>query len=56
MYSISYVAKILGVSYQTIYKLCKRGLVKHVRIGRIYRIDEEELKRLREIGTDANTK
>ena len=50
MYTISQVAKMLGLTYTTIYKWCISGQIKCSRFGRVYRISEEELEHIKAVG------
>jgi len=43
-YSLEEVAEIFGVNYQLIYKLVKNGELPSVRIGRVFRVSELQLK------------
>ncbi|MBR2425296.1 MAG: helix-turn-helix domain-containing protein, partial [Lentisphaeria bacterium] len=43
-YSLEEVADLFGVNYQLVYKLVKTGELPSVRIGKIYRISEPQLK------------
>ena len=43
-YSLEEVAEIFGVNYQLIYKLVKTGELPSVRIGRVFRVSELQLK------------
>ena len=36
--SVSEAAEILNVHYRTVVKMCKRGDLKHLKIGKTYRI------------------
>jgi len=45
-YSISDVAKIFSVTRQTVMTWIKHGIIHGVKIGGVYRISEEEIKRL----------
>jgi putative molybdopterin biosynthesis protein len=51
-YSPQEVAKQLGLSPQTVYRLIKRGEIRAAEIGGQYRISESEYKRL--LTTDSN--
>jgi excisionase family DNA binding protein len=44
-YSIDQVAESLGVSRETIRLLLKAGEIKGVKVGAIWRINEEEINR-----------
>lgn len=48
MFSLKQVAEILGVHRNTIYNMVVRGEIKAVKVGRDFRITEEEVKRLKE--------
>lgn len=52
LYKVIEVAEILNVSQVVIYKWCKEGILKCVRIGGVLRIKESELKRVMEDGND----
>ena len=43
-YSLEEVAEIFGVNYQLIYKLVKTGELPSVRIGKMFRVSEAQLK------------
>lgn len=43
-YSLEEVADLFGVNYQLVYKLVKSGELPSVRIGKIFRISEVQLK------------
>ena len=43
-YSLEEVAEIFGVNYQLIYKLVRSGELPSVRIGKIFRVSEAQLK------------
>lgn len=45
-YSISDVAKIFRVTRQTVMAWIKNGTIHGVKIGGVYRISEDEIKRL----------
>lgn len=51
MYSLNQVAKILGYSKRTIYRMINDKRIKAVRIGKQYRISEEEVERIKKEGT-----
>jgi excisionase family DNA binding protein len=40
------VAEILGLSDQTVVAMCKRGELKHIKMGKQYLIDKEALEDL----------
>lgn len=46
MYSRKQVAEILNLHYKTIENMIKRGDIHAVKIGRQWRISEEELQRV----------
>ena len=43
-YSLEEVAELFGVNYQLIYKLVKSGELPSVRIGKMFRVSEPQLK------------
>ena len=43
-YSLEEVAEIFGVNYQLVYKLVKNGELPSVRIGKMFRVSEVQLK------------
>lgn len=43
-YSLEEVAELFGVNYQLIYKLVKTGAMPSVRIGKMFRVSEAQLK------------
>lgn len=45
MYSITDVAKILGVTYRTVLNYKKEGKLAFVQIGKQYRISEDNLRK-----------
>lgn len=42
-YTLAQVAEILNCTYQTVYKLVKRGEIKAFRVGSDFRVKEENL-------------
>jgi excisionase family DNA binding protein len=46
LYSLKEVAEGLGISYQTAKNWVSSGKIKATQIGRAYRVEETELKRL----------
>ena len=42
-YSLEEVAELLGVTYQLIYKLVRNGELPSFRIGKVYRVTDEDL-------------
>lgn len=47
IYTTKEVAEILKYKHETVRKKCKNGEIKAVKIGKSYRISEEELERLK---------
>lgn len=45
MYTLSEVAKKLGLHYNTIYSFVRSGKLKAYKFGRSYRVSEVELKK-----------
>ena len=43
-YSLEEVAELFGVNYQLIYKLVKSGELPSIRIGKVFRVSEIQLK------------
>lgn len=43
-YSLEEVSELLGVTYQLIYKLVRSGELPSFRIGKMYRVTEEDLR------------
>lgn len=43
-YSLEEVAELFGVNYQLVYKLVKTGELPSVRIGKMFRVSEPQLK------------
>ncbi len=43
-YSLEEVAEIFGVNYQLVYKLVKSGELPSVRIGKMFRVSDAQLK------------
>ena len=43
-YSLEEVAEIFGVDYQLIYKLVRSGTMPSLKIGKLYRVSEIQLK------------
>ena len=43
-YTLEEVAEYLGVNYQLVYRLVKSGELPAVRIGRVYRIEKQQLE------------
>jgi len=50
-WSIAQLARALGVSYATVRRLVRRGYIRAIRIGHLWRIPDEEVQRLRHEGT-----
>jgi len=50
-WSIAQLARALRVSYSTVMRLVRRGYIRAIRIGRLWRISDEEVQRLRREGT-----
>ena len=46
MYSVADVARILGLTRNTIYALCTRGRIPYVRVGRSLLIPKHQLQKL----------
>lgn len=46
MHSLKEVADILGVHYMTARKWCLEGRIKAQKIGRLWRVADDELKRV----------
>lgn len=42
--TVAEVASIMRVSRMTVYRLIRRGQLKAIRVGRNYRVTEEDLK------------
>ena len=56
-YSLEEVAELFGVNYQLIYKLVKTGELPSVRIGKMFRVSEMQLKEYMDrqsVGTPAS--
>ena len=56
-YSLEEVAEIFGVNYQLIYKLVRSGELPSVRIGKMFRVSEAQLKEYMDrqsVGTPAS--
>lgn len=51
MFTLKEVAEKLRVSYLTVYKAVQDGRIKAVKIGRDYRVTEEEVERIKKEGT-----
>lgn len=47
LYTTKEVAEILKYKHETVRKKCKSGQIKAVKIGKGYRISEEEVERLK---------
>ena len=43
-YSLEEVAELFGVNYQLVYKLVKSGELHSVRIGKMFRVSDNQLK------------
>lgn len=50
MLSINEMAKELKVCYQTIFRHLNNGTIKGVKVGGVWRVDEKELKRIKQEG------
>lgn len=48
MYSLKEVAEILKIHYVTVFRFVQQGKIKAVKIGGIWRVSEEEIKRIKE--------
>lgn len=44
-YTVEEVAEILSVHWQTVHALIKRGELKAIKVGKRYRISDEDLKK-----------
>ena len=44
--NLTEAAAVLGVSYSFMRKLVKEGKIRHIRIGRVILIPEDEVKRI----------
>jgi len=53
IYSVEEVAEILGVHCNTVRRMLMRGELKGVKIGRLWRINEDDLKEILAIGEGA---
>ena len=56
-YSLEEVAELFGVNYQLVYKLVKSGELPSVRIGKMFRVSEPQLKEYMDrqsVGTPAS--
>ena len=49
-YSLEQVAELLGVNYQLVYKLVRSGELRAVRVGKVYRVLEADLRDYIQIG------
>ena len=52
MHSVQEVAEILGVHYMTARNWCVEGRIKAQKIGRMWRISDDELRRIVNEGLD----
>ena len=43
-YSLEEVAEMLGVNYQLIYRLVRNGELPAIQLGRVYRVEKNDLK------------
>ena len=50
MYTIKEVAIKLGLHRNTIIKALKTGKIRGVRFGKVWRITEEEIERIKKVG------
>lgn len=48
MYSLEQVAKILNVHRNTVYNMVMREQLKAVKVGKQWRVPEEEIERIKE--------
>ena len=55
MKSLADVSKELGISYLTLYRLTRAGYVRAVKIGKQWRISEEEVSRIKVEGVSFPT-
>ena len=51
MLSIKQVSEILGVHEKTVYLWVVRGKIKSVRMGKLYKITEDEVEYIKKNGT-----
>ena len=47
MYKLKDVAHILNVHYNTVYRLVQSGKIKAILVGKVWRVPEEEIQRLK---------
>ena len=50
LYSVKEVSNILGVTYNTVWNLIQSGRIKAVKVGRVLRIEQEEVERIMKEG------
>jgi excisionase family DNA binding protein len=50
LYSVKEVADMLGVTYNTVWNLINTGKIKAVKVGRVLRIEQEEVERIMKEG------
>ena len=43
-YSLEEIAELFGVNYQLVYKLVKSGELPSIRVGKVFRVSEPQLK------------
>lgn len=48
MYTLKEVANMLKIHYVTAFRFAQQGKIKAVKIGGIWRVSEEEIKRIKE--------
>jgi len=51
LYSLKEVAEILGVTYNTVWKLVTVHKINAVNVGRVLRVSQEEVDRIMKEGT-----
>ena len=50
LYTLKEVAQMLGVTYNTVWNLITAGKIKAVKVGRVLRVEQEEVERIMKEG------
>ena len=50
MYTLKEVAEMLGVTYNTVWNLIQSGKIQAVKVGRVLRIEQSEVDRIKKEG------
>lgn len=50
MHTLQEVSTVLGINYMTLVRYARTGRIKAVKIGRVWRVSDEELTRIQNEG------